>query len=154
MAIDQGQKKTNPSPYDQVIVMSQRFINASFARMWQEAPYDDPLKRFERTGPRTQDMIKVTFEPPQIFIPAPDRNYPGQVYLRMKVLRGDIYLYSNSTNAFPDHYDMDGWDLYFKMRISKHPILTNHTISPFPLRLFSVYYLWLMITDDRAREQG
>ncbi|GIC88010.1 uncharacterized protein Aud_004401 [Aspergillus udagawae] len=117
MAIDQGQKKTNPSPYDQVIVMSQRFINASFARMWQEAPYDDPLKLFERTGPRTQDMVKVTFEPPQIFIPAFDRDYPGQVYLRMKVLRGRIYLYSNSTNQYPDPFDMDGWDLYFKMRI-------------------------------------
>ncbi|GIK05626.1 hypothetical protein Aspvir_009739 [Aspergillus viridinutans] len=117
MAIEQGQKKTNPSPYDQVIVMSQSFINASLARMWQVAPYNDPLKLFERNGPRTQDMVKVTFEPPQIFIPAPDRDYPGQVYLRMKVLRGRIYLYSNSTNAFPDPYDMDGWDLYFKMRI-------------------------------------
>ncbi|KAF7175430.1 hypothetical protein CNMCM7691_008531 [Aspergillus felis] len=85
MAIDQGQKKTNPSPYDQVIVMSQRFINASFVRMWQEAPYDDPLKLFERTGPRTQDMVKVTFEPPRLFIPAFDYDYPGQIYLRMKV---------------------------------------------------------------------
>ncbi|GAQ10131.1 hypothetical protein ALT_7452 [Aspergillus lentulus] len=154
MAIDQGQKKTNPSPYDQVIIMSQRFINASFARMWQEAPYNDPLKRFERTGPRTQDMINVTFEPPQIFIPAPDRNYPGQVYLRMKVLRGDIYLYSNSTNAFPDHYDMDGWDLYFKMRIrnkdsDRHdPKYTAYqNLSGFKNAIFDLTQLYMGLSD-------
>lgn len=133
MAFEQAQKRTNPSPYDQMIVLSQCMINSAFASMWQQENHDALMKKFTRTGINQQYINPAILEPPQIWIPVRDRNYLGRVYLRLKVITGNIYLHTTPQSTAPTRIPMDGWDLYFRMRISTYPTPCEDKCNSLPL---------------------
>lgn len=111
--------KTNPEPWDQVFFLSQQAINDSLANMYaKETNPEAPLRHFARSDSLTGQRFHAYLNAPQITIPVVDRSFRGWVYLHLKCSRGDCFI-RDGTNKL-QKFDVGGWDLVFKMRVSMY----------------------------------
>ncbi|KAL4902218.1 hypothetical protein BDW74DRAFT_181068 [Aspergillus multicolor] len=114
--------ETDPSPYDQVFVMSERFINRNFKLMY---PNPVPWGRRDREAVRTNDqkgqwIKQAEVEAPHVSIHVEERNPAYQMLFTLPFHRGRFHLRTSGPGA-PDsfhEYNISGWKLVFKTRIA------------------------------------
>lgn len=109
--------KTNPNPYDQIIVLSQATINESFANMWAIAPDDSPLLSFAKTQ-RDGQYINGTLAAPRISLQAQQRDLQ-LLYYYLNFDSGTLKLYvsDDSNDSTMTEFDISGWIICFPVRI-------------------------------------
>ena len=113
--------KTNPSPYDQVIFLSQDMINKAFRNMWlrskpkknQPAP---PLWAFSKTI--HGESVDIQLSAPTVKLMVTTRQDP-QLYFMMNMKSGTIKCYISSDSDDTKTFDVTGWTFGFQVKIGK-----------------------------------
>ncbi|RDW81287.1 uncharacterized protein DSM5745_04844 [Aspergillus mulundensis] len=114
--------ETDPSPYDQVFVMSQGFINNNFKLMY---PRPVAWERKDREAVNTnqasgQWIEQAKVEAPYVSIHVEERNPAYQILFTLPFQQGRLHLRTSRPGA-PDSYhvfNMKRWKLVFKTRIA------------------------------------
>lgn len=135
-------EKTNPEPYDQIIVLSQKVVNEAFHNMWILAPDKSPLTYFKYED-RARQYIKTDLGAPRVELQV-TRADP-QLYYRMAMTKGSLKIFKTTDPDNDDHveWQIQDWSFAFSVQIGTfHHPLSEQT---FFLLLFSkkyiVYYL-------------
>lgn len=108
---------TNPNPYEQILVLSQKMINDAFYNMWVIADDDTPLHRFETStrGGDTIDVEELGAPSVQLQVTTVD----PQLYFLLPLTSGSMKLYTSSDPTDDTHVDIDieDWVCAFSVKI-------------------------------------
>ena len=85
--------KTNPEPYEQIIVLSQKMINAAFHNMWMLADVKSPLLHLNQRN-RAQEFIETDLGPPKIELQVTTQD--PQLYYLLKMTKGGLKIYTTN----------------------------------------------------------
>ncbi|KAI1415786.1 hypothetical protein F5Y13DRAFT_155310 [Hypoxylon sp. FL1857] len=111
--------KTDPSPYDQVIFLSQEMINKAFHHMWALTPKKNPppLRVFKQSY-RTGD-INITLDAPTIKLMVTTKQDP-QLYFMLNINSGTIetYISSDPNDNTKKKFDVAGWKFGFAVKLA------------------------------------
>ncbi|RFU77336.1 hypothetical protein TARUN_4888 [Trichoderma arundinaceum] len=118
---------TDPTPFDQIIVISQKVINESFQNMWELAQLDDaasPLKHFERSV-RGGDYLKTDIGAPSVQLQVTTKD--PMLYFMLRMTSGSLLLYLTNNPDDDSHiqWDIDNWVFAFSVTISRKYIDKN-----------------------------
>ncbi|KAI0148181.1 hypothetical protein F4776DRAFT_606501 [Hypoxylon sp. NC0597] len=119
-------QRTNPSPYDQVIFLSQEMINKAFHNMWaltlKRNP--SPLREFKKSY-RTGD-IDIKLDAPTIKLMVTTRQDP-QLYFMLNMKSGTIatYVSSNPDDDTKKKFDVTGWKFGFAVKLASKTVEKN-----------------------------
>lgn len=110
---------TDPNPFDQIIVVTQKVINASFENMWELAQVDDadsPLKHFEESM-RGGDYLKVDIGAPSVQLQTTTSD--PMLYFMLKMTSGSVLLYLTNDSNNDSHvtWDVNDWVFAFSVKI-------------------------------------
>lgn len=108
---------TSPLPYHQIIVLSQKVINAGFKNMWKlaQGDLDTPLKHFKKTihGEYIDSDVGV----PSVEIHVESRE--PMLYFLLSLTKGKLAVYSSDTSDDLLKWDIKDWVLAFNVVISE-----------------------------------
>ncbi|KAL6901483.1 hypothetical protein GGI43DRAFT_433629 [Trichoderma evansii] len=118
---------TDPTPFDQIIVVTQKVINASFQNMWELAQLDDqdsPLKHFEESM-RGGDYLKVDIGAPSVQLQTTTSD--PMLYFMLKMTSGSVLLYlsSNPNDDSNINWEINDWTFAFSVKIANKSIDKN-----------------------------
>ncbi|RHZ63547.1 hypothetical protein CDV55_103635 [Aspergillus turcosus] len=127
--------QTNPSPYDQIFILSQEFINKSFRAGF---PRPEKFQRYDKEAVNTgkvdpNNMTGQWIEEdtlvgaPQISINVEERNPSYLTLFILNFVSGSIHLRTTPPGApskFQD-FSLQGWKLVFKTRIASKEVNKN-----------------------------
>lgn len=114
--------ETDPSPYDQVFLLSQAFINNAFQSMFpQPVSFSRKDREFLRTKTTGQWITAGQVSAPSISIHVEERNPAYSALFNLTFASGTIHLRTSPRGARDtfQNYPLDGWQLVFKTRIGK-----------------------------------
>ncbi|KAI0841843.1 hypothetical protein F5Y06DRAFT_258375 [Hypoxylon sp. FL0890] len=118
--------KTDPSPYDQVIFLSQEMINKAFHNMWALTPKKNPppLREFKKSY-RTGD-IDIKLDPPTINLMVTTKQDP-QLYFMLNMKSGTIetYVSSDPADDTKKKFDVTGWKFGFSVKLASKTVPKN-----------------------------
>ncbi|KAI1490629.1 hypothetical protein F5X96DRAFT_669502 [Biscogniauxia mediterranea] len=111
---------TSPYPYDQIIVLSQKVINAGFKNMWKIAQGDDdsPLKHFKKTS--HGEYIDSDVGVPSVKVHVESRG--PILYFLLSLTRGELVVYENDDSDNLLKFDIKDWILAFNVYINQKKI--------------------------------
>ncbi|OTA84420.1 hypothetical protein M434DRAFT_400466 [Hypoxylon sp. CO27-5] len=116
-------QRTNPSPYDQVIFLSQEMINKAFHNMWALTPKRNPppLREFKKSY-RTGD-IDIKLDPPTIKLMVTTKQDP-QLYFMLNMKSGTIatYVSSDPDDDTKKTFDVTGWKFGFAVKLASKTV--------------------------------
>lgn len=109
--------KTNPDPYDQIIVLSQKVINAGFKTMWKLAQADDdsPLKHFKKSihGQYIDSDVGV----PSVRLHVGSKE--PMLHFLLSLTKGKLSVYESDESEDALEWDIKNWVLAFNVTISR-----------------------------------
>ena len=109
---------TDPAPFDQLIVLSQRTINDSFKNMWELAQLDDdsPLKHFKEKF-RSGDYLDTTIGVPSVQLQVTTKD--PMLYFKLRMTKGELFLYLTNDESNDSHikWDVKDWVFAFSVTI-------------------------------------
>ncbi|KAK3373916.1 hypothetical protein B0T24DRAFT_679302 [Lasiosphaeria ovina] len=114
--------KTNPNPYDQIIVLSQKTINDELFNMWAVAPDDSPLLSYT-LNLRDGQSLSSQLDAPVISLQVNNQE-SVQLYYYLKMLSGTLKLYVSNDPADMDmkEFDTTDWSIAIPVKISRKVI--------------------------------
>lgn len=118
---------TDSSPWDQMIVVSQKVINESFQNMWQLAQLDDaasPLKHYERTT-RAGEYLKFDVGVPSVQLQTVPKD--ELLYFMLRMTGGSCFIYLTDDENDDTHIDWEINDWVFAFSVD-----IGESISFFP----------------------
>jgi hypothetical protein len=117
--------KTNPSPYGQIIVLSQGMINRAFKQMWKLADDDSPLKTFTKNLRDGSMDVKLKAPSVHIHVTTPD----PLLYFLMSMKSGSLTLYTSedADDNTTKTWDVTDWIFAFSVTIAQKKIDKNST---------------------------
>ncbi|KAL4946613.1 hypothetical protein BDV06DRAFT_218080 [Aspergillus oleicola] len=113
--------QTNPSPYDQIFILSENVINEAFRAMFPQpvsfSRQDKEAVRTRRTG---QWISNAKVEAPSISMHVEERNPAYMALFTLSFDSGRIHLRTSPPGAPSTfgNYPLNGWKLVFKTRIA------------------------------------
>lgn len=120
---------TDPSPYDQVIILSQKTINDSFKNMWELAQLDDdsPLKHF-KIKIRGGSFLEVDIGQPSVELCVTVSD--PMLYFKLKMASGKLKLYLSDDDEDESavEWDVKNWVFAFSVTIGEliYPEMQMH----------------------------
>jgi hypothetical protein len=107
---------TNPTPYEQILVLSQKMINDAFNNMWVIADDDSPLHHF-KTSTRGGDKIDTDLGPPSVQLQV--TTVDPQLYFLLPLTSGSMTHYLSNDPDDDTHVDIDieNWVCAFSVKI-------------------------------------
>ncbi|KAK6517480.1 hypothetical protein TWF281_004132 [Arthrobotrys megalospora] len=140
-------QNTNPSPYEQIFLVTQDTINKTFQNMWAGADKDSPLVKFETKS--HGQHLSGDLAAPEISLNVFGQNQV-QLYYHLKFICGDMELYINEDSDDTKVFSLEGWDLVFPVVIGSEtykkgdPEYDEHAaIVGFPDGTFSIAKLFI-----------
>ncbi|KAL7910308.1 hypothetical protein GGI35DRAFT_479170 [Trichoderma velutinum] len=115
---------TDASPWDQMIVISQKVINESFKNMWEVAQLDDatsPLKHYERTT-RAGEYLKFDVGVPSVELQTVPKDQLLYFMLRMTGGSCFIYLSDNQDDDSHINWQINDWVFAFSVSIAQKTV--------------------------------
>ncbi|PYH77439.1 hypothetical protein BO82DRAFT_423674 [Aspergillus uvarum CBS 121591] len=111
---------TSPDPYDQIIVLSQKVINAGFKNMWKLAQGEDegPLTHFHKSI--HGESIDATVGAPSVQLHVESRE--PMLYFLLALRTGKVVLYKSQESDDTIELDIDNWVLAFDVVINQKKI--------------------------------
>ncbi|PYH40188.1 uncharacterized protein BP01DRAFT_370097 [Aspergillus saccharolyticus JOP 1030-1] len=111
---------TSPDPYDQIIVLSQKVINAGFNSMWKLAQGDDesPLTHFHKSI--HGESIDATVGPPSVQLHV--ESHEPMLYFLLALKTGTIILYKSQESDDTISLAVNNWVLAFNVVINQKKI--------------------------------
>lgn len=111
---------TDSSPWDQMIVLSQKVINDSFQNMWEKAQLDgdSPLSHYERTN-RSQEYLKFDVGAPTVELQVVPKDQLLFFKLHMKSGSCFIYLSEDPNDDRSIDWQINDWVFAFSVSIGK-----------------------------------
>ena len=111
--------KTNPEPYEQIIVVCQKMINDAFTNMWSVSQLIDPnssLVHFKQSF-RSGDKIEVDLGPPEVQLQIVPQD--PQLYYLLKMENGSLFLYTteDANNNAHIEWSIKNWVFAFSVKI-------------------------------------
>lgn len=122
MSLDDGYiKLTDPNPYHQVIVVSQKVINNGFKNMWNLAkmnPDPSPLKHFKQSshGESLESDIGIPSVRLQVTSTDP------MLYFMLSLKEGKLILFKSEDGDDTFQWDIKDWTFAFSVAISHKKI--------------------------------
>ncbi|KAI5926245.1 hypothetical protein F4810DRAFT_656079 [Camillea tinctor] len=111
---------TSPIPYHQIIVLSQKVINAGFKNMWKIAQGDDnsPLKHFKKSihGEYIDSDVGV----PSVQLHVKSRE--PMLYFLLSLTKGELAVYESDESENLLTWDINDWVLAFNVVIDQKQI--------------------------------
>ena len=120
--------KTNPEPYEQIIVLSQKMINEAFHNMWTLADHDSPLHHFEYEE-RSGEYIKTDLGPPKVQLHVTTQQ--TQLYYLLAMNKGSLKIYTTKVKKDNDHIEwvIKDWVVAFSVTIgTAHAVVVLRVI--------------------------
>ncbi|KAL2022075.1 hypothetical protein VTK56DRAFT_6119 [Thermocarpiscus australiensis] len=119
--------RTNPNPYDQIIVLSQKTINDELNNMWAVAPDDSPLLSFT-LNLRDGQSLDCQLNAPVISLQVNNQE-SVQLYYYLRMLSGTLKLYVSNDPADTDmkSFDTTDWSIAIPVKISRKIIHKGDT---------------------------
>ncbi|KAK4033353.1 hypothetical protein C8A01DRAFT_19680 [Parachaetomium inaequale] len=119
--------RTNPNPYDQIIVLSQKTINDELYNMWAVAPDDSPLLSY-KLSLRDGQSLDCQLDAPVISLQVNNQE-SVQLYYYLKMQSGTLKLYVSNDPADLDmkSFDTTDWSIAVPVKISRKIILKGDT---------------------------
>ncbi|KAI0392996.1 hypothetical protein F5Y17DRAFT_459335 [Xylariaceae sp. FL0594] len=120
--------RTDPSPYDQIFVLSEDVINKSFASMF---PGTTPFTRNDKEAVRTrrtgQWITRGKVLAPRISVHVEERNPAYHALFKLRFESGSIHLRTTPRGVRDAYrnYPLDGWELVFKTRLASKVLSAN-----------------------------
>ncbi|KAL4960398.1 uncharacterized protein BDV14DRAFT_204709 [Aspergillus stella-maris] len=120
--------QTNPSPYDQIFILSENVINEAFRAMFPSpvsfSRQDQEAVRTRRTG---QWISNAKVEAPSISMHVEERNPSFMAFFTLSFDSGRIHLRTSPPGAPSTfgNYPLTGWKLVFKTRIASKVLNSN-----------------------------
>ncbi|KAI1322557.1 hypothetical protein F5Y16DRAFT_37564 [Xylariaceae sp. FL0255] len=152
-------QKTDISPYNQAIFLSQNMINQAFVNMWNLAPATDPaapLRRFKKTY-RSGD-IDIELDPPTVKLMT---TQDPQLYFMMNMKKGSIKVYTSTdpNDNTMETFDVTGWKYAFAVKVAKKVVERNDPRfssaviqAGFPPDTFSLAQLYLDLSASNQND--
>ncbi|KAK0630858.1 hypothetical protein B0T17DRAFT_616462 [Bombardia bombarda] len=111
--------RTNPNPYDQIIVLSQKTINDELYNMWAVAPDDSPLLSYTLTL-RDGQSLNCELNAPVISLQVNNQE-SVQLYYYLQMLSGSLKLYvsNDPANMEMKTFDTTDWSIAVPVKISR-----------------------------------
>ena len=111
-------EKTNPEPYEQIIVLCQKMINEAFNNMWMLADDDSPLSHFKYSN-RAGEYINTDLGPPKVQLVVTTED--PQLYYLLAMRKGSLKIYTTDNPDDPADIEwaIDGWVFAFSVKIGK-----------------------------------
>ena len=108
--------KTNPDPYDQIIVLCQKMINEAFHNMWSLAPDKSHLPHFEYVD-RASQYIRTSLGAPSVKLQVTKAD--PQLYYRMAMTNGSFRIFTTNDSRNDDHieWQIRDWIFAFSVQI-------------------------------------
>lgn len=108
---------TSPAPYHQIIVLSQKVINAGFKNMWKIAQGDDdsPLKHFKKIF--HGEYIDSDVGAPSVELHV--ESHEPMLYFLLSLTKGELAVYKSDTSEDLFTWDIKNWVLAFNVVIGK-----------------------------------
>ncbi|KAL1967188.1 hypothetical protein VTN77DRAFT_3479 [Rasamsonia byssochlamydoides] len=109
--------KTNPDPYQQIIVLSQAMINDAFKNMWLIADDDSPIRHFKRKT--RSGSIDVTLGQPRVQLQV--TTVDPQLYFMLSMTSGSLHLYvsDDPEDDSTKDWEIDNWVFAFSVKIAQ-----------------------------------
>lgn len=115
--------QTNPSPYDQIFILSEAVINDSFKDMFPQpvafTRQDKEALQTRRTG---QWISGGQVGPPSVRMHVEERSPAFMMWFTLEFTGGRIHLRTTAPWESPakyNNFDLTGWRLVFKTRIGR-----------------------------------
>ena len=109
-------EKTDPEPYEQIIVLSQKMVNAAFNNMWMLADPKSPLLHLSQTN-RSQEFIETDLGPPKVELQVTTQD--PQLYYLLKMTKGNLKIFTtrdpNDDTAI--EWQIKDWVFAFSVKI-------------------------------------
>lgn len=121
--------ETNPSPYDQVFILSEAVINQSFQAMFpMPVPFSRQDKEAVRTRQTGQWISNGMVSAPQVSIHVEERSPAYLTLFTLPFTSGMIHLRTSPRGARDtfQNFPLGGWKLVFKTRIGKHELFARN----------------------------
>ena len=111
-------EKTNPEPYEQIIVLCQKMINEAFNNMWMLADDDSPLSHFNYKN-RAGEYIDTDLGPPKVQLVVTTDD--PQLYYLLAMSKGSLKIYTTDDPDDPADIEwaIDSWVFAFSVKIGK-----------------------------------
>lgn len=115
--LDSYVSDTSPLPYHQIIVLSQKVINAGFKNMWKIAQGDDdsPLKHIKQSI--HGEYIDSDVGAPSVQLHVESRE--PMMYFLLSLTKGELAVYESDESEDLFKWDIKDWVLAFNVDISK-----------------------------------
>ncbi|KAK6351918.1 hypothetical protein TWF718_005061 [Orbilia javanica] len=107
-------RDTNPSPYDQIFLVTQETVNKAFRRMWAIADPSSPLVTFNYKS--HGQHLGGDLDAPQIELNVYGQNNV-QLYYHLKFLTGQMELYIDPDSDDTKVFSLVDWDIVFPVVI-------------------------------------
>ena len=112
-------EKTNPEPYEQIIVLSQKMINAAFHNMWILADDKSPLRHVNQKN-RAQEFIETDLGPPKVQLQVTTDD--PELYYLLKMTKGSLKIYTTNdpNDQTAIEWQIKDWVFAFSVKIGTH----------------------------------
>ncbi|KAI1175629.1 hypothetical protein F4777DRAFT_319164 [Nemania sp. FL0916] len=142
--------KTDPSPYNQAIFLSQDMINKAFQSMWELTPSSPPAPMRNFTRRNLTGKVDIQLDAPTVKLMVTTRGDP-QLLFMMNMNGGTIKLFSGEDfdNIKEDTFPVAGWKFAFAVKINQKILsrddprataaITNAGLSPDVYSLAQLY---------------
>jgi hypothetical protein len=119
--------KTNPSPYNQAIILSQIMIDNAFYNMWLLADDDSPLRKFKKKLKGSDESIDVKLAAPTIQLQV--TTIDPQLYFMLNIKSGSVTLYASDDDDddTTDTWDTTDWVVAFSVKIGTVAMSITYT---------------------------
>ncbi|KAF3200180.1 hypothetical protein TWF191_002816 [Orbilia oligospora] len=107
-------RDTDPSPYDQIFLVTQDTINKTFKNMWALADQSSPLVKFNYKS--HGQYLTGDPDAPEIELSIYGQN-SVQLYYHLKFLTGQMELYIDPNSDDTKDFSLVGWDIVFPVVI-------------------------------------
>lgn len=122
---------TDPNPYSQIIVLSQKVINDAFGRMWQVAQLDpdSPLMHIDQSN-RGGDSLKSSTGAPSVQLQVTGKD--PMLYYMLRLTKGELFLYLTTDPNNDSHieWEIEDWVFAFSVTICRSRLLLFHLPTP------------------------
>jgi hypothetical protein len=121
--------RTNPNPYDQIIVLSQKTINDELYNMWAVAPDDSPLLSYS-LHLRDGQTLDCQLDAPVISLQVNNQE-SVQLYYYLKMLSGTLKLYVSNDPAdlTMKSFDTTDWSIAVPVKICELSFVSNSLVN-------------------------
>lgn len=147
-------QKTNPNPYDQILLVSQASLNDALENMYLLAPTDSLLLRFSLTL-RDGQSLNANLGTPRVSLQVTSQD--PQLYYFMKMNSGTmkVFVSQKASDITMKTFDVSGWEIAFPVKICTRFPLSRSPFLPIPFcNQYNNLILHYSAKDSEERRHG